>query len=173
MCPTRGWQLPETELAAQLEFALQLRDDLTRIARLVKQVRGVREQLAARYKLAAKEPALARLLQPMQDMARKLDAVEEELHNPKARVVYDILAFKGGAKLLSQLSPLYQWVKDGDGQPPQGIRVVYADDAKELHRLDGQVQALIGTELAKLNKLAEELKAPAFDPLPIKSVREK
>ena len=157
--------LPEAELAAQLEFALQLRDDLTRIARLVKQVRGVREQLAVRFKLAAKQPGMAKLLQPMQDLAQKLDAVEEELHNPKAKVVYDILAFKGGAKLLSQLSPMYEWVKTGDGQPTQGIRAVYADHAKELQRLEGQVQALIGTELAKLNKLAEELKAPAFDPL--------
>lgn len=157
--------LSEAELTAQLEFALQLRDELTRIAKLVKQVRGVREQLALRYKLAAKQPAMKKLLEPMQELARKLDAVEEELHNPKAKVTYDILAFKGGAKLLSQLSPLYQWVKDGDGQPTQGIRAVYADHAKELERLDGTVQKLIVTDLAKLNKLAEELKAPAFDPL--------
>jgi photosystem II stability/assembly factor-like uncharacterized protein len=157
--------IPEAELAAQLEFALKLRDELTRIAKLVKQVRGVREQLAARYKLAAKQPAQHNLLQPMQELARKLDALEEELHNPKAKVTYDILAFKGGAKLLSQISPLYQWVKDGDGQPPQGIQAVYADHAKELQRLEAQVQTLIGTDLAKLNKLAEEAKAPAFDPL--------
>ncbi len=124
----------------------------------------MREQLTLRYKFAAKEPAMAKLLPPMQDLARKLDAVEEELHNPKAKVVYDILAFKGGAKLLSQLSPMYQWVKDGDGQPPQGIRAVYADHAKELQRLDGVVKALVGIELTKLNKLAEELKAPAFEP---------
>jgi photosystem II stability/assembly factor-like uncharacterized protein len=156
--------IPEAELAAQLDFALQLRDDLTHIAKLVKQVRSVREQLTLRYKLAAKQPGMATLLQSMQDLARKLDAVEEELHNPKAKVVYDILAFKGGAKLLSQLSPMYQWVKDGDGQPPQGIRAVYADHAKELQRLDGVVQSLVGAELANLNKLAEELKAPAFEP---------
>ncbi|CAN5587248.1 hypothetical protein BH10PLA2_BH10PLA2_08030 [soil metagenome] len=157
--------IPEAELAAQLEFALLLRDDLSRIARLVKQVRGVREQLALRYKLVAKEPTMARLLPPMQDLAKKLDAVEEDLHNPKAKVVYDILAFKGGAKLLSQLSPLYQWVKDGDGLPTQGIQAVYADHAKELQRLNGTVQALITNDLVKLNKLAEELKAPVFDPL--------
>ena len=118
----------------------------------------------ARYKLAAKQPAMTKLLQPMQELARKLDAVEEELHNPKAKVVYDILAFKGGAKLLSQLSPMYQWVKTGDGQPTQGVRAVYADHAKELQRLDGAVQTLMTTDLAKLNKLAEELKAPTFDP---------
>jgi photosystem II stability/assembly factor-like uncharacterized protein len=156
--------IPDQELTAQLEFALQLRDDLTRIARLVKQVRSVRGQLEARYKLVAKQPAMAKLLPPMQELAGKLDAVEEELHNPKAKVVYDILAFKGGAKLLSQLSPLYEWVKDGDGQPTQGIRSVYGEHVKELKRLESQVLALIGTDLVKLNKLAEELKAPAFDP---------
>src|SRR5262249_23985161 len=157
--------IPEAELVAQLEFALKLRDELTRIAKLVKQVRGVREQLAARFKLAAKQPEQKKLLEPMQDLARKLDNVEAELHNPKAKVTYDILAFKGGAKLLSQIAPLYQWVKDGDGQPPQGIQAVYADHAKELQRLEGQVQALVGQDLANLNKLAEEVKAPTFDPL--------
>jgi hypothetical protein len=156
--------ISEAELAAQLELAVHLRDDLTRIARLVKQVRSVREQLAARYKLAAKQPAMKKLLEPMQELARKLDAIEEELHNPKAKVVYDILAFKGGAKLLSQISPMYQWVKDGDGAPTQGIKDVYAEHAKELQRLDGKVKGLIETDLARLNKLAEEAKAPTFDP---------
>jgi hypothetical protein len=157
--------IPEAELVAQLEFALKLRDELTRISKLVKQVRGVREQLAIRYKFAAKQPDQKKLLEPMQELARKLDTVEEQLHNPKAKVTYDILAFKGGAKLLSQIAPLYQWVKDGDGQPPQGIQAVYAEHAKELQKLEGQVQTLIGTDLANLNKLAEEVKAPTFDPL--------
>ncbi len=156
--------IPEAEQTAQLEFALQLRNDLTQLARLIKQVRSVREQLSTRYKLVARQPAMKKLLEPMQELARKLDAVEEELHNPKAKVVYDILAFKGGAKLLSQLSPMYQWVKDGDGLPTQGIRDVYAGHAKELQRLDSKVKGLMEADLAKLNKLAEEMKAPTFDP---------
>src|SRR5207247_1219086 len=102
------------ESAAQLEFALRLRDDLTKIARLVKQVRNIRGQLDARHALVAKDSRMAKLVPMMQDLARNLDGLEAELHNPKAKVVYDILAMKGGAKLLSQLAPLYQWVKDAD-----------------------------------------------------------
>jgi hypothetical protein len=78
------------------------------LTRATSTVRGVREQRAARYKLAAKQPAMTKLLQPMQELARELDAAEEELHNPKAKVIYNILVYKGGAKLFSQPSPLYQ-----------------------------------------------------------------
>src|SRR5439155_3593003 len=76
----------------------------------------------------------------------KLDALEEQLHNPKAEVTYDILAKKGGAKLYSQLAPLYDAVKDADGPVTQGMREVYAENAKELARLDGEWQRLLAEQ---------------------------
>ena len=83
-----------------------------------------------------------------------------KLHNPKAKVPYDILAMKGGAKLYSQLAYLFDVVRDADGAPTQGLREVYADQSQELQKCDTELRALFGGELAKLNDLAKKMDAP-------------
>ena len=50
-------------------------------------------------------------------LVAKLDALEGKLHNPKAEVVYDILAMRGGARLYSRLSPLQMWALESNGAP--------------------------------------------------------
>ena len=68
-------------------------------------------------------------------MIAKLDALEARLHNPRAKVTYDILAMKGGAQLYSNLGWLYGSVLEGDGPPTQGMR----EAARRVgRRADGQ-----------------------------------
>ena len=45
------------------------------------------------------------------------ERIEGELHNPEAKVVYDILRGPRGAQLYSQLAPLYSWSQDSDLAP--------------------------------------------------------
>ena len=92
-------------------------------------------------------------------MLPKLDTLEEQLHNPKAEVSYDILAMKGGAKLYSQLVPLYHTLMDTDAAVTQGVRTVYAEQAKELQRLEQRWQELVSGELAQLNEHGRGLPA--------------
>ena len=72
-------------------------------------------------------------------------------------MTYDILAMKGGAKLYSQLVPLLYTLMESDAAVTQGVREVYAEHAQELKRLQGQWQALVAGELARLNEQARDL----------------
>src|SRR6185312_17431337 len=90
----------------------------------------------------------------------KIDALEEKLHNPKAKVVYDILAQKGGARLYSQLIWLFEMIKDSDGAPSQGIREVFAEQAEMLRKYQQEWETLVSTDLAALNEQAKTLDAP-------------
>src|SRR6185436_4950110 len=74
-----------------------------------------------------------------------------------------ILAQKGGARLYSQLSALYDTLQDADGPVTQGIREVYAEQAKEMKLLQGEQQQLLG-DLSKLNDLARKLDLPTIFP---------
>ena len=69
-------------------------------------------------------------------MIAKLDDLESRMHNPKAEVVYDILAFRGGAKLYSRLSSLYDAATDSDGVPTDSVRALFADEKKLAERSD-------------------------------------
>jgi photosystem II stability/assembly factor-like uncharacterized protein len=150
------------ELDEQLKLALAVRDELSRVADMANALCSVRAQVKARAKLLQGDKAAGPLLAQGKALLAKLDALEAQLHNPKAQVPYDILAQKGGAKLYSQLTSLLEILKEGDGAPGQGIREVHAEHAKELRRLEAEFQALLKGDLARLNAAARKLDAPAI-----------
>jgi hypothetical protein len=139
-----------------------LRDDVTRLSSVVIALKSTRTQIKDRIKALNGDAKAEAWIQQAKDTMLKLDALEEQLHNPKAEVAYDILAKKGGAKLYSQLAPLYDAVKDSDGPVTQGMREVYAENAKELTRLDAIWQTLLTKEISQLNEQARTLGQPAI-----------
>jgi photosystem II stability/assembly factor-like uncharacterized protein len=153
-------QVSAADQTEQLRMALAIRDDLSRITRMVNQIRSLKKQLSARSELVKGDPKLQELIKPGAELTKKLDALEERLHNPKAEVTYDILAQRGGAKLYSQLAALFEFVKGGDGAPTQGVHEVYAEQAQELNRCVAEFNSLVSGELAKLNETAMKLSVP-------------
>lgn len=143
------------EYDEQLRFSLQIRDDLQRLSGIVETLRRVRTQIQARRELVKDDPASAEWVKAADAALVKLDTLENRLHNPKAEVTYDILAFKGGAQLYSRLGPLYSFVTDGDGVPTQGAREVYAAQKAELDALDKEWTALVEGDLSALSKSAQ------------------
>ncbi|HXG09502.1 MAG TPA: hypothetical protein VNK04_06905 [Gemmataceae bacterium] len=153
-------QATTAELNEQLQLALAIRDDITQLTRIVNQIRAVRNQLNSRNDLLKDDSRAEPLIKASKDVIGKLDELEGKLHNPKARVVYDILALPGGARLYSQLTFLLEALKDSDGAPTQGIREQYAERRQELRQYEAEWKALISGELARLNELARKLEVP-------------
>jgi photosystem II stability/assembly factor-like uncharacterized protein len=142
---------------AQLAFAIEARDAITRLSGIVEAVRSVREQLQDRARLLASVPAAAAWVKSATETVPRLDALEAELHNPAAEVTYDILAQRGGAKLYSQMVPLLDWARDADGVPTQAMKEVLAKHQKELARLDSEWNTLQASRVAPLNEQARAL----------------
>jgi hypothetical protein len=145
------------DLEAQYAFATTLRDDITRLSGLVATVRSVRDQVRGRRPLVAARSDASALLTIADRVVARCDEIEGKLHNPTAEVTYDILAMRGGAKLYSRMSPLLDWVSDGDGAPTQGMREVYAEQRAELDALAADVRALVAGDVAALNEEARKL----------------
>ncbi len=150
-----------TEFADAHKLALQLRDDISKCSNIVIALQSARKQIKERVELLKDNPKATDWSKQARDAVKKLDTLEEQLHNPKAQVTYDILAMKGGAKLYSQLAPLYDVVRDSDGPVSQGMREVYAEHAKELARLSIAWDRLLADEIARLNADARNLEQPA------------
>jgi hypothetical protein len=153
------------ELEEQLAFALALRDDLSRLSRIVGDLRSVREQAKARAFALRGRPAAAPVADAAMALVSKCDVLEDALHNPRAQVTYDILAMRGGARLYSRLAPLYSAVSEGEGRPTRGMREVYAQLKKELDARAAEWKAIAETDLPALNAKAREL-APDLVVLP-------
>jgi len=147
----------QADLDEQLHLALKIRDDISRLSEMVKEIRSVKEQLNAKLALWKENPRAKELSKQGRDLIEKLDALEGKLHNPKAKIVYDLLAQRGGAQLYSQLSYLLGTVMESDNAPTQGVRTLYAQESKRLHELDGRLTELLSGELKKLNESARQL----------------
>ncbi len=148
------------DLRAQLTMAMTIRDDINQLTQNIRQLRSLRQQLAARNELLKGHTKAAGLVQDSTTLMGQLDTLEAKMYNPKAEVVYDILAMRGGAKLYSRLSFLYDSVSDSDGPPSQGAREVYAEQKRELDGYEVEFKQLTGTGLARLNELAKKLDLP-------------
>ncbi|MFN6203869.1 MAG: VPS10 domain-containing protein [Acidobacteriota bacterium] len=151
--------LSAADYQVQLATALAIRDDVSRLTLLVRQLRAVRQQLQNRNQLVRPVASASDLVRESEALIKKLDELEEQIHNPQAEVVYDILAFKGGAKLYSRIAFLHDVASEGDGPTPQGVRTVYAEQKSELDKYEAGLRALLA-ELSTLNATAKRLELP-------------
>jgi photosystem II stability/assembly factor-like uncharacterized protein len=153
----------QSDLEAQLAFALRVRDDISKLTDQVNRIRSVREQVQGRAKsLEARksEGAVADLLKYSEEIAKKADALEGKLHNPTAEIVYDILAMRGGTRLYSRLAPLQMWAIEAEGPPTAGMKQVLEEQEKELEALSRDTDVFIKQDVAQLNELALKLAMP-------------
>jgi hypothetical protein len=150
-------RVPAGDLAEQVKLALAIRDDISRLTMVVERLRALEKQAHERADLLKEDPKAAPLVRAVLALAAKCEALEGEMHNPKAEIVYDILAQRGGSRLYSRLSPLMSWVVDGDGAPTQGARQVYADQRKELDGYEVRFKAILADDLAAVNRQAASL----------------
>lgn len=153
-------KVERTILEQQLKENLEIRDSITRITRIVKDLRNVAKQLKERNDLIKSRANAKELSTKSADLLKKLDALENKLHNPTAEVVYDILAMKGGTKLYSRLIFAYITAIDGPGPTTQGVKEVYAEQKAELDQLDREWKSMVDGDLNALNLLAKKLDLP-------------
>ncbi len=145
------------DLAEQVTLALAVRDDISRLTAMVDRLRTIARQAHERVDTLKSDPKATPLVQAVSDLAARCEALEGQLHNPTAEIVYDILAQRGGTKLYSRLSPLLAWIVEADGAPTEGVRQVYEEQRKELAGYETRFHALVDNDLAAVNRQAASL----------------
>ena len=149
-----------SDVAPQEKLGLRLRDDMSKLSDTVGRIRALKKQIDLRGELLKDTDAAKDLLKDTAALAKKLDELEGKLHNPRAKISYDIFAARGGAMLYSQFIWLLSSVTDGDG-PPTKAQLELADDLeKQLAGHLAAFDALAKNDIAKLNEAAKKLGVP-------------
>jgi len=146
--------------AEQETFALKVRDRITQLSAMVRKVKSLRKQVAFRKELLAKQTDAKDLLKASEAYEKELAQLEEKLHNPKAKIVYDIFSARGGAMLYSQLTWLLSNATDGEGQPTAAMRELETELSQRLSSLTQEFDRLSGPQLKPLNEQAGKLGVP-------------
>jgi photosystem II stability/assembly factor-like uncharacterized protein len=154
--------------AEQEAFALAIRDRIQSLTDTVFTIRALQKQLALRKELFKDKADAKDLLKLETEFGKKLAAIEEKLHNPKAKIVYDIFAARGGAMLYSQLTWLLGNATDGEGPPTKAQRELSEELAKRLATILAEYGTLTTAEWKKLTEKAKAAGVPELY-LPVKT----
>ncbi len=157
------WTGKPEDMRANLDFALTLRGEIDRAVIAVDTVRALREQIADLDLRLAGHPAREGLVKLIEDTGKTGETLEGLLHNPTAEVVYDVLAGRdGGAKLISQLSPLYDWVQSSDHAPTAAMQARHAELASELAAIEARIAQWRDGPVKQLEQAAADAGLPRF-----------
>ncbi len=148
------------DIRTNVAFSLGIRDAMDRALDLIDNVRATREQVSELGKRLGTDPARKNLVEQSVALAKRCDDIEARLHNPKAEVVYDILAQRGGAKLYSQLAFLIANVDSSDSPPTAAQRQRYNALDAEIGALRDEVAKMRATDIANLEQALEAAKVP-------------
>lgn len=153
--------LPELDNGtAQEAFALKVRDHIQQLTDTVVRLRAVQKQIGVRKDLFKDDKAAELQLKDEVAFAKKLATLEEKLHNPKAKVVYDVFAAKPGAMLYSQLTWLLGNAIDGSGSPTKAQTELEVELSKTLGGYVAEFEKLTKDELGKVNESAKKAGLP-------------
>ena len=141
------------ETKQNVAFSLALLDAFNRVVDNVAAITAIRTQVGDLQGRLGDAPAVADLKATAVRVLAACDAIEGELHSPKAQVSYDVLAGReGGAKMYSQLAFLYDSNDSSDYPPAQGLRERFDALAAELRQRESDLAALRDGDLALLEK---------------------
>lgn len=146
--------------ADRLGVSLAVRDEITRLTKTVMKLKALKRQITMRKDLLKGRDDAKDLLKASEAYDKKLNELEEKMHNPKAKVVYDVFGPRGGAMLYSQLTWLLGNVADGDGEPTKAQLSLKMELSKRLDAYVKEWESLIGDELKTLNDSAKKLGVP-------------
>jgi hypothetical protein len=143
--------VPAAELAQNVAYALRAREALDQLVGDIETIRAIREQVGTVKRLTADDATHKDIGATADAVIKRCDELDLKLHNPKAEVVYDVLAGRqGGAKLYSQIAPLYSDIQTSDYAPTAGQASELEADLVEKATLEGELAALRKGELARL-----------------------
>jgi hypothetical protein len=96
----------------------------------------------------------------MDSINKKLTAVEESLHQTKAKSGQDVLNYP--IKLDDKLSSVYGIADQGYGAPAKQVTEAYKDVAGQIDEQLQKLNAVISQDLPKLNSMIREKNLPVI-----------
>jgi hypothetical protein len=149
------------DLRKNHEFAQQALSAVTRVSANIDTVRAVRTQVAGISKRLESYTVSESIKTTIIAILQRCGDLENRLHNPEAKITYDLLMGKtGGIKLYGQLVGLYGGIQASDYAPNQGQQDQMTENLAELAALEAAVNSLRTTELQRLEKQLAALELP-------------
>ncbi|HUG15266.1 MAG TPA: glycosyl hydrolase, partial [Thermomicrobiales bacterium] len=150
----------QEDLVAQYELGLKVRDKLSEINDAVNQLRTVREQVDGWVKRARGTDAESKLKDVAKGLKEKLDAVEGQLMQVKAKSMQDTLNYP--VMLNTKLAGLGWAISGADDRPTKQAFDLYDDLAARIDAQIAELKQIMDKDVPAFNKAVLDASIPAI-----------
>ena len=154
-----NYKITQQDYEAQFNFLKSVQEKYNQVQRGVKDIRKLREQIQSFTALQGTSmPAEVKLL--AEDIIKKLTAVEEKLHQTKAKSSQDVLNYP--IRLNDKLSGVFDIANSGVMAPSRQVREVYAELSAQADAALAELKKITTEEVGTLNQKIREKALPVI-----------
>ncbi len=150
------------DYAAQFALQQEISKKVTDAHEAIAKLRQVRQEVERWEARAKDKPELAQILETAQALKKKLEPIEDELIQHRAKGRQDTLNYP--VKLNAKLVYLARVVASGDGPPTQGAREVYTNLAERVDQQREALNDVLFEDVVSFNALVASFQLPALTP---------
>jgi hypothetical protein len=154
-----NYKISQQDYEAQFEFLLQVQNKYNDVQKGVKDIRSLRSQINDFTTRQGKDIPKD-VKQSADSILKQLTAIEEKLHQTKAKSSQDVLNYP--IRLNDKLSGLYSVVASGVTAPSKQSRDVYTDLAGQADAELAKLTHIVNTDIQELNKLIRDKSLPVI-----------
>ena len=151
------------DLEAQLALHLKIRDKLSETHDAINTLRNVRQQIDDWQKRTQEQPIHEALTRAGKSAKEKLQAIEDELIQAKAKTRQDTLNHP--TKLNGKLASLAGVIASAQAAPTKQSYAVFDDLCQRIDAQLFQLQEVLDTDVATFNSLLREYNVPGVIPI--------
>ncbi|TAG99470.1 MAG: glycosyl hydrolase, partial [Sphingobacteriales bacterium] len=154
-----NYKVNQQEYEEQLSFLLTARDKFSETLKTLKGIKDLRSQMSD-YTGRLGKDCPKEVKDQADAINKKITAVEEALHQTKAKSGQDVLNYP--IRLNDKLSNVYDNAFSGNGAPSKQVKEVYADISAKIDAEINKFKAVLNTDLPQLNQTIREKQLPVI-----------
>jgi photosystem II stability/assembly factor-like uncharacterized protein len=147
------YKMSQQDYEDQFNFLITVRDKFSDIQKAIKNIQEVRKQINDFTARAGKD--LPKEIKQQADTINKqMTAVEEALHQTKAKSGQDVLNFP--IRLDDKISGLYDFAVSGNAAPAKQVKDAYTELSMQADEQLSKLKKILSDDLPALNKMIRE-----------------
>ncbi len=151
------YKLSQQDYEDQFNFLITIRDKFNEMQKAQKNIRDVRKQINDFTDKQGK--GLDKEIKQQADTINKqMTAIEEALHQTKAKSGQDVLNFP--IRLDDKISGLYDFAVSGNAAPAKQVKDAYTELSAQADEQLNKLKKILDEDLVKLNQLIREKSLP-------------
>ena len=154
-----AYKLTQQDYEDQFNFLIAVRDKFNEMQKAQKNIRDVRKQINDFTDKQGKDLDKG-IKQQADTINKQMTAIEEALHQTKAKSGQDVLNFP--IRLDDKISGLYDFAVSGNAAPAKQVKDAYAELSAQADEQLNKLKKILDEDLVKLNQMIREKSLPVI-----------